>query len=107
MAHLMKTRTKMSRYIALLLGSIMLCTALYAAEGKTDSSAWKGEFERICSQTKVATSLEPEELQLLISDSEKLLGELKESEDPGAKIYVFRLEKCKVFFEYAYELLEN
>lgn len=62
---------------------------------------WKTEFERICAQTEIATSLSEEQLEKLINDADALLDRLREVEDPWAKVYIFRLEKCRDFFEFA------
>lgn len=61
---------------------------------------WKEAFERICAQTEVATSLSKEQLEKLVSDADVLIGELRDVEDPWAKVYIFRLEKCRDFFEF-------
>ena len=89
--------------LVLVLAAVARPACLAAQDGSAET-AWKSEFERICGQTNIAVSLEQEQLVELINDSDKLLAELKESEDPGAKVYVFRLEKCKEFFEYTQEL---
>jgi hypothetical protein len=61
---------------------------------------WKEEFDRICAQTEIATSLATEQLEALVSDASTLIGQLREIEDPWAKVYIFRLEKCREFFEF-------
>ena len=77
------------------------------AAGETgQEAAWKEEFERICIQTEVATSLSAEQLRKLVSDSDKLLDRLDHLQDPRAKIYIFRLRNCKEFFVYALQLQE-
>ena len=68
---------------------------------------WKEEFERICAQTTIATSLTPAQLQVLIRDSDDLLKRLGKVADPWAKIYIFRLRKCSDFFKFALELNES
>ena len=68
---------------------------------------WKEEFERICAQTIIATSLTPMQLEVLIFDSDNLLKRLGKVEDPWAKIYIFRLKKCSDFFKFALELQDG
>ena len=67
-------------------------------------ASWKEEFERICIQTEIATSLTAGQLQKLISDSDELLSRLKRLQNPQAKIYIFRLRNCREFFVYALQL---
>ena len=62
---------------------------------------WKAEFERICAQTEIATSLSKEQLEKLVVDASTLLEQLHAVEDPWAKVYIFRLKKCREFFEFA------
>lgn len=66
---------------------------------------WKAEFDRICAQVPIAGSLEVEELQQLIVDTDELIVALKGSDIPQAKLFVQRLERCRSFFEYSIELL--
>lgn len=75
--------------------------------GEGATTAWKEEFQRICSNTDIAISLSPEQLAQLIKDSEGLLGRLREVQDPWAKVYIFRLENCRKFFGFALEVKKN
>ena len=72
-----------------------------------ETAAWKEEFERICAQTEIATSLSAEQLHQLIKDSDALLEELHGVEDPWAKVYIFRLKNCQNFFNFALEWQEK
>ncbi len=67
-------------------------------------TSWKEEFERICIQTEIATSLTHEQLRKLISDSDELLIRLQQLDQPQAKIYIFRIRNCREFFAYALQL---
>ena len=69
--------------------------------GRTGS--WKDAFDRICAQTEIATTLSTEQLRQLIKDSDELLHQLGSIKDPWAKVYIFRLKKCKQFFNFALE----
>ena len=101
----MKSGKLIATCCALLVAVLMFSEAFCAETGQPDS--WKTEFEQICGQTEIATALSPEELRNLISDSDELLEQLEDIEDPGAKIYIFRLRNCKAFFEYALLLGES
>ena len=98
----MKSGKLIGTCCALLVSVLMFSAAFCAETGQPDS--WKTEFERICGRTEIATALSPEELRELISNSDELLELLAGIEDPGAKIYIFRLRNCKAFFEYALQL---
>jgi hypothetical protein len=74
-------------------------------DGSRDVS-WKKDFERICAHTVDAGSLTRDQLEQLIADSDVLLARLRKLEIPAAKVYVFRLEKCRDFFAYSLQLEE-
>ncbi|RMG70497.1 MAG: hypothetical protein D6710_07205 [Nitrospirae bacterium] len=65
---------------------------------------WKDEFDDICGKVQISETLSTEELKQLIKRAEKLLEELKKLNSPEKKVYIFRLKKCKSFFEYIIEL---
>ncbi len=69
--------------------------------------SWRDEFARICGRTEDAASLPREEIEELLRESEALLDRVAGLGIPEAKIYTFRLEKCRAFFEYALELQES
>lgn len=73
----------------------------------TGTSEWKEEFDLICAQTEIATSLSKEQLNELISDSDELLTRLAKLKDPWAKIYIRRLEKCREFYRYTIDWQES
>ncbi len=79
--------------------------------GPTDAGdghdSWKADFERICAQTEIATSLPEEQLQELIRDADDLLEHLGSLTTPEARVYVFRLKKCRAFFDYALQLRDE
>lgn len=72
------------------------------AGGEHDS--WKVDFERICAQTEIATSLPEPRLQELIRDADNLLEHLGSLPTAEARVYSFRLKKCRAFFDYALQL---
>ncbi len=73
----------------------------------SQAGSWRDEFARICSRTEDAAWLPQQEIEELIRKSEALLERIEELGIPEAKIYGFRLGKCKAFFEYALELEES
>ena len=77
---------------------------------QTDSlqeQSWKKEFERLCAATEVATTFPNQKLRDLIRDSDALLKKLESLQDSQTKVYVFRLKKCRMFFEFALQLNET
>ena len=64
----------------------------------------KAEFDRICGQVQVATSLNEAEIRLLIEDSRALRESLLQAENPQAKVLINRIQMCEDFFEYYLEV---
>jgi hypothetical protein len=95
-----------------LAGCAVFLRCLLAAEpeapaGGDPSGSWKAEFERLCAQTEVATTLPTEQLQQLIRDCDRLLERLADLTGPEVRVGVFRLKKCRAFFEYALQLRDE
>jgi len=72
-----------------------------------EESSWKKEFERLCAETEIATTLPNQKIRDLIRDSDILLEKLESLQGSQTKVYVFRLKKCKMFFEFALQLNET
>lgn len=87
--------------------AMLACFFLLADAASEGNTPWKDEFERICSQTLIATTLTTDQLQKLINDSDTLLIQLNSLDDPWAKVYILRLKKCREFFVYAIEWQEK
>ncbi len=68
---------------------------------------WQEEFEEICSMVQAGDALTKEELNELIERADKLMEEIKKLDIPSKKVYLFRLKKCRKFFEYILELKET
>jgi len=77
------------------------------ASDASASGSWRQEFERICAQTEIATTLPAAEIRQLIADSDALLERITALGVPEAKVYVFRLRSCRNFFDYALQLTED
>ena len=76
-------------------------------QGSQQTSSWKEEFERLCAHTEIVTTLTNQQIRDLIRDSDVLLEKLESLQDPQTKVYVFRLKKCGMFFEFALQLNET
>ena len=81
-----------------------------SAPGPADSQqklSWKEEFERLCAQTEIVATLPDKQIRDLIKDSDALLEKLESLKDRQVRVYVFRLKKCRMFFEYSLELNDS
>jgi len=87
--------------------SFLECLLRSATDPAEDGASWKVRFERICAQIEIAETLTREELEGLIRESDALLEELQILQVPGARVYVFRLRKCRNFFRYTLDLRDS
>lgn len=74
--------------------------------GISQAGTWKEDFERLCGYTEEASSLSTDQIQELIQESDRLLKTLETVNEPEKKVYIFRLKKCRNFFEYILDLRE-
>ena len=72
----------------------------------SQAGTWKDDFERLCSYTEEASSLSTDQIQELMQESDRLLKTLETVNEPEKKVYIFRLKKCRNFFEYILDLRE-
>jgi hypothetical protein len=77
---------------------------VFASEWQTEFQA---EFDDLCGQVQIADSMSIEELYALIERVDKLIPLIQGSNNPQRKVYIFRLKKCRNFFEYIIELKKN
>jgi hypothetical protein len=59
---------------------------------------WKTEFEEICSQTFVVSTLTQPELKRLIERSDALKQRIEKIDEATAKVYLQRLRRCHDLF---------
>ena len=84
---------------------IIVAIALFAAIAIMPPAAvaedqWKEEFKRICSYTDASDTLSDEEFETLIKDSDVLIEKLEALDAPEAKVYIFRLKKCRNMYRF-------
>ena len=84
---------------------IIVVMALFAALLASPSAAgaeedWKEEFKRLCSYTDISNTLSDEELETLVKDSDILFEKLEALDAPEAKVYIFRLKKCRNMYRF-------
>jgi hypothetical protein len=78
----------------------MLSAAAYAVE---DIQA---EFDALCGIMQEAEGYTVEELQALVIRTDTLIEQVKGSDHPRKKVLLFRLAKCKNFFEFLLDTKE-
>ncbi len=78
-----------------------LCTAMASSAFAEES--WKEAFDDVCGKVQFAESLTTQEIAALIEKADKILPEIEKSEDPGKKIYLMRLKKCRALYEFMIE----
>lgn len=71
------------------------------------SGDWLEEFEDVCSKVRIGDSLELQDLKSLIERVDKLIPLIQASDHKSKKVYIFRLKKCRSFFEYIIELKKS
>jgi hypothetical protein len=62
------------------------------------------DFDKLCIQTQGAEDLAREKIQELITECDQLRKKIEESNDEKKKLLLFRLNKCRNFFVYVFEL---
>jgi len=83
--------------IRIFLISILICVSSlsYANE-----KSWMDEYNIICGDTQEAVQLPGEEIKTLIDKCDKLLNKIKAADNPRKKIFIFRIEKCRNFYQF-------
>lgn len=64
------------------------------------ANEWRGEFDRLCGYTQEAEKFTIDELKGFMSECDKLSETITASDSPNKKVFIFRLKKCRNFFEY-------
>ncbi len=68
---------------------------------------WREEFNELCGDTQKAATFGQDDLNKLVVRCDKLSSELSESDSAQKKAYIYRIEKCKNFYQFLIELLET
>jgi hypothetical protein len=71
------------------------------------AAQWKKEFERLCGAMEEARTLPADKVKTLIQESDALLKTIEGLNVREKKVYLFRLKKCKGFFEYVLDLKDS
>lgn len=95
----------------LLLITIFICVISLYVSLKSSSYAnqelWREEFNELCGDTQKAAAYGRDDLNKLVVRCDKLSSELEVSDSTQKKAYIYRLEKCRNFYQFLIELLET
>ena len=95
------------RYLTHAVSFIVLSLLILLTDLSLGSSGWKADFDRLCGYTNQADEFSIEKLDGLVKECDALLAKIEKSGAPDKKIYLFRLKKCRNFFEYMADLKRN
>ena len=68
---------------------------------------WKETFDEVCGKVQGADSLSDKEIAVLIEKADKIAPEIQKSDEPGKKVYLQRLKKCRAVYEFMLEARKN
>ena len=68
---------------------------------------WREEFNELCGDTQKAATFGQDDLKGLVVRCDKLSSELEGSDSTQKKAYIYRIEKCRNFYQFIIELLET
>lgn len=88
-----------NRTVFLIIPVALACAILFLPQAVM-AEDWKAAFDEICSKVQGADSLSQQEIENLIKKADKTLPEIQASNDPGKKVYITRLKKCRGVYEF-------
>lgn len=71
------------------------------------AASWQEDFDRLCGYTNQTEEMSVDKLKGLVEECDRLLGVIEKSDSSQKKVYIFRLRKCRNFFQYMAELKEQ
>ncbi|MBU0485898.1 MAG: hypothetical protein KKB30_15450 [Proteobacteria bacterium] len=84
----------LTRIILSVIFVFVSCVSSFGAE------EWRSDFDRLCGYIMEIEKYTPEKLRSFVDESDKLLKIMSESKETDLKVYIFRLKKCRNFFDY-------
>ena len=78
----------------------VMCACLLVGSASASQPSWIDEFHDLCGQPDRATRLTKDELAARLARCDRLAGTIANGTHPGAKVYLFRLKKCRDFHQY-------
>ena len=88
----------------LFLLAILICVSTLSF---ANEESWRDEYNSICGDTQEAVTLPREEINTLIDKCDKLLNKIKAADNPRKKTFIFRIERCKKFYQYIVNLTKD
>lgn len=86
--------------ILFMTGLLMIGLAVAALAA---NATWKEAFEEVCGQVMGAESMSDKDLATMVEKADKLMPVIQASDDPGKKVYLMRLKKCRAVYEFILE----
>jgi hypothetical protein len=86
---------------------IIACSFALSSTCAVAAASWQEDFDRLCAYTDQTEEMAVDKLKGLVEACDKLLGVIEKSDSPQKKVYIFRLRKCRNFFQYMAELKEQ
>lgn len=68
---------------------------------------WKTAFDEVCSKVQGADSLSQQEIEDMLKKSDRILPQIQASSDPGKKVYITRLKRCRGVYEFMLDTKKN
>jgi hypothetical protein len=94
-------RLFMKSFIAFALaGALTLGLSLVAAAA---DATWRELFEDVCGKVMGAESMTEQELAAMVEKADKAAPMIQASDDPGKKVYLMRLKKCRAVYDFILE----
>ena len=90
-----------------ILNCIMFLLVLLNNHAIANDESWKDEFNTLCGNTEKAMTMSEDELNIFIERCDKLLPVIEAADEPRKKAYLFRLGKCRKFFQYMIDSKED
>ena len=84
--------------------TVVTCLIVLFASAVVYGSSLQEEFDALCVHTQDVESLSQERLQELVKACDQLQKKIEESNDPKKKLLLFRLQKCRNFLAYIFDL---
>ena len=93
--------------ILVLTQTVVTCLIVLITSAVVYGVSLQEEFDMLCVQTQEAESLSLRKLQELVTECDKLEKKIEGSNDEKKKIMLFRLIKCRNFFNYFIDLKQD
>lgn len=102
-----RTVTKTCLTAAFCLGLLLTASSASMAEDAQPRPEWVDKYDKLCGQINVAQELSKEELDALIRECDILMGVITKSPEPRKKVYIYRLNLCREYFNYVRQLKDK